>query len=65
MESIKDILMERDGMTEEEAQEVIQEVVGMCQEAIDEGNLFEVEEIIAGELGLEPDYLMEILEMLN
>lgn len=63
MEKIKDILMERDDLTEEEANDVIEEVLEMCKEVLDDGNVFEVENIIREELGLEPDYLMEILEM--
>ena len=59
---IKDILMRRDGLTEDEAENMINE----CRERIDEiiyngGNLDDVERCMADLLGLEPDYIFELL----
>lgn len=51
------ILMERDGMTREEAQETLDEV----REMLSEADLWEAEDIIADELGLEMDYIFDIL----
>lgn len=51
------ILMERDGMTREEAQETLEEV----REMLSEADPWEAEDIIADELGLEMDYIFDIL----
>ena len=51
------VLMDRDGMTEEEAKERLEEV----REAVAFADPWEVEDIIADELGLELDYLFDIL----
>ena len=51
------ILMERDGMTKEEAQEVLEEV----REMLSEADPWEAEDILADELGLEMDYIFDIL----
>ena len=51
------ILMERDGLTTEEAKERLEEVYGMISEA----DPWEAEDILADELGLELDYLFDIL----
>lgn len=55
------ILMERDGMTEKGARELIQEVREMMDEAIADGEYGEAEAIFEEELGLEPDYIFDIL----
>ena len=51
------ILMERDGMTREEAQETLDEV----REMLSEADPWEAEDILADELGLELDYIFDIL----
>ena len=51
------ILMERDGMTRAEAQERVDEV----REMIAEADPWEAEEILADELGLEMDYIFDIM----
>lgn len=51
------ILMERDGLSREEARERLDEVREMVYEA----DLCEVEDILADELGLEMDYICDIL----
>ena len=51
------ILMERDGMTRAEAQERVDEVREMLAEA----DPWEAEEILADELGLEMDYIFDIM----
>jgi hypothetical protein len=53
------ILMERDGLTEEEACERIKEVKALFDEA--NYNSMTCENILANELGLELDYLLDIL----
>lgn len=51
------ILMERDGMSRAEAQEVLEDVREMLADA----DPWEAEDIIADELGLEMDYIFDIL----
>ena len=51
------ILMERDGLTKREAEVRLDEV----RVLLDEADPFEAESIIADELGLELDYLFDIL----
>ena len=51
------ILMERDDMTREEANEVLDEV----REMISDADPWEIEDILADELGLEMDYIFDIL----
>ena len=54
-ESIKQILMRRDGMSAEDADELIEE----AKEAVIEGQ--DPEEVCAEYFGLEPDYIWELL----
>ena len=56
MERVISILMNRDGIDRDEAVSLIKE----CREEIWE-NPDEADEIISDTLGLEPDYLMDIL----
>ena len=51
------ILMERDGLTQAEAQERVDEV----HEMIAEADPWEAEDILADELGLEMDYIFDIM----
>ena len=55
VESIKQILMRRDGMSADEAEEFIQE----AREAVAEGQ--DPEEVCYEYFGLEPDYIWELL----
>lgn len=61
MNRVVKIIMERDNLTQEEAQET----VDLCKEeihnAIEDGRWYEVEDIVADYLGLEPDYIMDLL----
>ena len=60
MKSIIDILIRRDGMTEEEAKDLLVEVKWQMEDYIAMGNYMEAEEIFMSEVGLEPDYMMEL-----
>ena len=51
------VLMERDGLTREEANERLEEVREMVYDA----DPYEAEDILADELGLEMDYIFDIL----
>jgi hypothetical protein len=50
--------MERDGLEEWNAEEVVDDLIGTLKEMIDDDcGLTELEDYFMGELGLEPDYL--------
>lgn len=55
------ILMERDGMDLKEAKSVLRDVKSEMEEAIADGDYELAEEIMASELGLELDYIFDIL----
>ena len=61
MRSIKEILMDRDGMTSEEADELIEEVREDINFAASNGDYELAEDIMLGDLGLEMDYIFELL----
>lgn len=55
-ETLKQVLMRRDGMTSDEADEAIREAQEMLRESGDP------EEILAEEFGLEPDYVFDLMK---
>lgn len=55
MESILEVLMRRDGLSKIDAEERINEVKMSIREGVDP------EELVFSELGLEPDYIPELL----
>ena len=57
METIINILMRRDGMTREEAKQMYLECRSELMDAIDGTSCIDPEEVLASELGLEPDYI--------
>ena len=59
MNKVVKILMRRDGITREAAEEDVARVREMLYGC--GGSFDEAAEIIADELGLEPDYIMDIL----
>ena len=62
MNRIISILMKRDNRSLNEATNLFEEVQTEVMEAISNGKgLLTVEDIIAGELGLEPDYFEDLL----
>jgi len=61
MEGIKEILMRRDGMSEEEAEDHIFDARETLREYLDLGDIEAAEGICNEFFGLEPDYLMELL----
>jgi hypothetical protein len=56
MESLKEVLMQRDNMTADEADELIND----CKERVFGGE--DPEEVLY-ELGIEPDYIFDILDI--
>ena len=55
-ETLKQVLMRRDGLTAPEADEAIEEAAELVREGGDP------EEILASEFGLEPDYFFDLME---
>lgn len=58
---IKKILMERDGVTEAEAIEQIEEAIETFNEYLESGDTESAHDICQECFGLEPDYLFEIM----
>ena len=58
MESLLEVLMRRDGMTEDEATEAIAEAASRVEAGDDP------EDVLQEEFGLEPDYVIDLLEAL-
>lgn len=62
MHRIVKILMDRDGMSREEAAELVRTTHSEIMEAISNGdNLDDVEMIISNNLGLEPDFVEDFI----
>lgn len=55
------ILMERDSMTREEAEHLLNQVRDEMNDAIAEGDYDLAEDIMYSDLGLEMDYIMDVL----
>jgi hypothetical protein len=63
LESIVEVLMRRDGVAEYEANAMVCEARAALREVIDNGGgILEAEEVVKDYFGLEPDYLMELLD---
>lgn len=60
-ETIKQILMRRDGMSAEEADELIAEAVEQLREYVKEEDLESAFNICEEFFGLEPDYIYELI----
>lgn len=61
MSRIVDVLMQRDGLTKQEAVKRVQEVREMVYDAVESGMFDEAEDIVMSELGLEMDYIDELI----
>ncbi len=61
MESIKEVLMRRDDMSETEADELITEAKEALNEYLLNDDMSSADEICNEYFGLEPDYLMELI----
>jgi len=61
-ESLKEVLMRRDGLREDEANQLIEDVKENIRDILESGGgCEETEEIFCSSLSLEPDYLDEVL----
>lgn len=64
METIKEVLMRRDGMTEDEADEVIALAKIDLQERLENPSAYDSAfDICADHFGLEPDYIHELIDL--
>ena len=61
MEKIIKILMDRDGLTYEEAKEAYEDTKAELMDAIMGNSCLEPEEVLLGELGLEMDYIFDFI----
>jgi len=61
MDSITQVLMRRDGLSEEDAKREVEDFRANIEDSIMSGNLEDIEDALMNDLGLEPDYLMDIL----
>ncbi len=61
METIKEVLIRRDGLSPEEADDQIEDCREVFAEYLENGDLDAAENICQEFFGLEPDYLMEIM----
>lgn len=61
MNKIVEILMKRNGMTKAEAELVFTQTKQAVENAVASGNYDKVEDIMYSELGLEMDYILDIL----
>lgn len=61
MNEIVEILMRRDGISQLEAENLVEECKEEMEQAIARGRYFEAEDILASYLALEPDYIFDIL----
>lgn len=61
MNSVTEVLMRRDGLSEEDAKREVEDFKADIEDSIMSGNLEDIEDALMNDLGLEPDYLMDIL----
>ena len=61
MEEIIETVMEQEGLTRKEAIRFVKEVRAKLRKAVSSGSYDEAEEILSGELGLEMDYLFDLI----
>lgn len=61
-DKVVDVLMKRDGLTRQEAEKQKTYVADMIQDAVASGDYSEVEDIMYSELGLEMDYIFDMLD---
>lgn len=60
--NLKDACIARDGL--EEGSETFKEIINECQEALDNDDPGQIEEILH-ENGFEPDYIMDVLDLIG
>ena len=63
MESIKQVLIRRDGMSEQEANNLINDAKEAIEECIDDNDFDRAENVCGEFFGLEPDYFTELIPL--
>lgn len=64
MNKIVKLLMERDNMTQQDAEDLYYEAQQEAQNVIDEdGSLEDIENILMDYFGLEPDYIFDLISI--
>lgn len=61
MDNITEVLMRRDGLSEEDAKREVDDFKADIEDSIMSGNLEDIEDALMYDLGLEPDYLLDLL----
>ena len=61
MRSIKEILMSRDDMSSEEANQLIKDATESLNRCLEEGDMNRAELVCEEWFGLEPDYIYELI----
>lgn len=61
MERVVKLIMKRDGLSYEDAKTEVSNTVDEMYEALESGDSDQVEEILMDNLGLEPDYIPQLL----
>lgn len=61
MQSLKTVLMSRDGLTSQEADKAIEECRNEMLERIEKGDL-DADDVLMEHFGLEPDYVIDLLD---
>lgn len=61
MDNITEVLMRRDGLSEEDAKREVEDFKADIEDSIMSGNLEDIEDALMYDLGLEPDYLLDLL----
>jgi hypothetical protein len=63
MKDMIEVLMERDGLSREEAERQVEDTSSRIWDELDyeDCELEDLEDILYGDIGLEPDYLLDIL----
>jgi len=63
MKDMIEILMERDGLSREEAERQVEDTASRIWDELnyEDCELEDLEDILYGDIGLEPDYLLDIL----
>ena len=62
MDEIINLLINRDGISYDDAKEAYFDCKAAVMDAIDSGDFTEVDEILMSELGIEPDYIFNFID---
>ncbi len=60
-QSLQEVLIERDGLTQEQADQAVQAARKQLNQLVEEGDIYSAYEICADKFGLEPDYLEDLM----